>query len=76
MPLPVAKAASAKCPERRLTCLLTRRSQRTGNLSRLYTLRRAQRASGARYCVVRFADRERCRDVRMVGVGASIGQGP
>jgi hypothetical protein len=56
-----------------LTVVLRDRS--TGNLVRVYDIRGVADLLGARYCVLNFDSRDRCTDIRLVGVPASAGTG-
>ena len=50
---------------------LTMRSWRKAGLTRVYDVRKRSDLQGARYCVLRFDERDLCSDVQMVGVSAS-----
>ena len=56
--------------------LLTLRSQDSGDLVHVYDVRSWTNLRGARYCVVRFDSRNRCHDVKLVGVSASTKEDP
>lgn len=56
--------------------LATLRSRDTGEVMRVYDVRNWTNTRGARYCVLRFDQEERCRDIRLVGVSASTLKDP
>ena len=52
------------------------RSRERGHLVRIYDIRHWSDFMGARYCVLRFDDDERCRDVTLFGVSATTKKDP
>ncbi len=56
--------------------LATLRSRESGEVMRVYDVRNWTNSRGARYCVLRFDDKDRCKNVRLVGVSASSVKDP
>jgi len=56
--------------------IFTFRGQESGNLVQVYDVRNWTNTRGARYCVVRFDDGNRCDQVKLLGVGASTKKDP
>lgn len=56
--------------------LCTLRSRESGELIRLYDIRNWTNSRGARYCMLRFDEADRCKLIRLIGVSASSVENP
>ncbi len=56
--------------------LATLHSRDTGQIMRVYDVRNWTNTRGARYCVLRFDQEDRCKDIRLLGVSASTVKDP
>ncbi|MEK6643224.1 MAG: hypothetical protein AABZ08_04890 [Planctomycetota bacterium] len=56
--------------------LATLRCRETGEVMRVYDVRNWTNSRGARYCVLRFDEKDRCTNVRLLGVSASTTENP
>lgn len=54
----------------------TLRSRDTGEVMRVYDVRNWTNSRGARYCVLRFDEKDRCNSIRLIGVSASTETDP
>ncbi len=56
--------------------LATLRNRESGETLRVYDVRNWTNSRGARYCVLRFDNEERCTSIHLVGVSASTTEDP
>lgn len=56
--------------------LATLRCRESGEIMRVYDVRNWTNSRGARYCVLRFDENDRCNNIRLVGVSASTVENP
>jgi hypothetical protein len=56
--------------------IATLRSRESGEIMRVYDVRNWTNSRGARYCVLRFDENDRCKHINMLGVSASTTKDP
>lgn len=56
--------------------LATLRSRESGEVMRVYDVRNWTNSRGARYCVLRFDENDRCKHIKLLGVSASSVEDP
>lgn len=56
--------------------IATLRSRESGEIMRVYDIRNWTNSRGARYCVLRFDENDRCTKINLVGVSASSVKDP
>ena len=56
--------------------IATLRSRESGEIMRVYDIRNWTNSRGARYCVLRFDQHDRCNNIKLIGVSASTSKDP